>query len=191
LEGRVSGWLSPLIGGVGGIALVLSSGLSLNLTQLPPIFAVLSSAVLIGGSYVYTKKRLLGVCPVAMAAIQFVTAFMGLACVSLLIEGRSDWIWTRQSLLWDAILASFGNALAFPLYYFLLQRFESFQLTSAQWVVTLVSVTESLIILRQRPSWEILVGFVLIGASLWILLMRHSKEEEPLTIRITHPPFEG
>jgi drug/metabolite transporter (DMT)-like permease len=190
-EGRVGGWLTPLIGGVGGTALILSAGLSFNLTQWEAVLAALASAVLIAGSYVFAKRRLSQLDPMSMAAAQFAAGFAVLACASLLIEGRSDWLWTRQSLIWEAILASLGNALAFPLYYYLLRRFESFQLTSMQWVVTAVSVSEGVAFLRQRPSWEILVGVALIAASLWNLLRRRSEDEAPLTIRITRPPFEG
>jgi drug/metabolite transporter (DMT)-like permease len=191
LEGQVGGWLAPLVGGVGGTALLLSSGLSFHSEQWAGVLATLASALLIAQAYVYAKRRLSELRPVAMAAIQFAAGFAALACASLAIEGRSDWLWTRQTLLCEAILGLFGNALALPLYYYLLRRFESFQLTSTQWVVTTVSVAEGFVALRQRPSWEMLAGFALIAASVWSLLARRSEDGEPLTIRVTRPPFAG
>lgn len=190
-EGRVSGWLAPLIGGVGGTALLLSSGLSFHFTQWLAVFAALAAAGLIAGSFVYAKRTLSEPNPLPIAAIQLAAGFVALVCASLLIEGRSDWHWTRQALLWETILALCGNALALPLYYYLLRQFESFQLTSTQWVVTAASVAEGFAVLRQWPSWEMLAGFALIAASLWSLLARRSEDEEPLTIRVTRPPFAG
>jgi drug/metabolite transporter (DMT)-like permease len=191
IEGRVSGWLTPLIGGVGGTALLLSSGLSFNLAQWSAVLAALASAAFIAGSCVYAKRRLSLLNPLSIAAVQFAAGFAALACASLMTEGRSAWLWTRQTLLWEAVLALFANALALPLYYCLLRRFESFQLTSTQWLVTAISVAEGLIFLREAPSWQVLVGIALIGASLWSLLRRRPEDGEPLTIRITRPPFEG
>jgi len=189
-EGKVSSSLTPLIGGAGGTALLLSSGLSFDFTQWQAVLAGLASAILIAGSYVYMKRRLPELSPLWIAATQFVVGFAALACASLLIEGRSDWLWTRQTLIWEAIVALFGNALALPLSYYLLRRFESFQLTSMQWAVTAVTAAEGFVFLRQPPSWEMLVGTAVIAASLWRLLVRSVEEEQPLTIRVTRSSLE-
>ncbi len=184
-EGRAGDWLPPLVGGVGGSALLLAQGLSFGAIQWAGVLATFAAAAAMAGSIVYVKRRLSGVDPLVLAGMEFVTGCAALISASLMMEGHSDWLWTRQSLIWEIVLAIAGNALAFPLYYSLLRRLESFQLASTQWLVTLLSVGEGLILLRQRPSWELLGGSAVVAASLWSLLTRQSRDDEPLTIQIT------
>jgi drug/metabolite transporter (DMT)-like permease len=187
LEGQAGAWLAPLVGGVGGSALLLAEGLSFGAAQWAGVLATFAAAAVMAGSIVYLKRRLSGISPPVLAAIQFATGFATLGLATLIFEGYSDWLWTRQALAWEIALALLGNVLAFPLYYYLLRRMESFQLASTQWLVTLLSAGEASILLRQRPSWELLGGVALVLASLWSLLTRRSKDDEPLTIRITPP----
>jgi drug/metabolite transporter (DMT)-like permease len=188
-DGQVSESLAPLVGGVGGTALLLAQGLSFGVTQWAAVVATLAAATATAASIVYVKRRLSGANPLMLSGIQFASGFAVLGLASVSLEGHSDWMLASQSLAWEIVLAVLGNALAFPLYYYLLRSRESCQLTSTQWIVTLISVVEGLILLRQRPSWELLTGAAVVVASLWSLLTRRLRDGEPLTIQITPPPF--
>jgi len=188
LEECAGGLLAPLMGGVGGTTLMASQGLSFAAVEWTGAAAMLAAAALIAGSIVYVKRRLSGVSPLTLSGIQLAAGCATLLLGSLAREGWSGWGWTRESLSWELILAVFGNCLAFPLYYHLLQRLDSFQLASTQWLVTLAGVVEALILLGGRPSWRLPGGMILTLVSLWSLLRRGAKDEKPLTIQITFPP---
>jgi hypothetical protein len=76
----------------------------------------------------------------------------------LIIEGRSGFVWRWSLVRSEAVLAIARSALALPLYYWLLHRMESFQLTASQWLVTVVGVSEGLMLVREAPGWRLLVG---------------------------------
>jgi len=189
LEGRAEGaWLEPLVGGVGGTALLASQGLSFAATQWAGATAALLAATLIAGSVVYLKRELSEVRPLVIAAIQLATAAICVALASFAIEGPFALVWSRNSVVPETSLALLGNALAYPLYYWLLRQQESFEVTASQWLVTTVGIAESLILVRERPSWRILAGVAIVLASLGTLWKTKPRDEEPLTIAITLPP---
>jgi len=191
LEGRAEGvWLAPLIGGVGGTALLASQGLSFSSQQWTGGAGVLLAAVLIAGSVIYVKRKLSEAQPIVIAAVQLATAAICVALASLAIEGHLDLAWTRSSAILEVSLAIFGRALAYPLYYWLVRRMESFQVTSSLWVATAAGVAESLILVRHGPSWRIASGIVILAASLWALWRTGPGDEEPFTLAIT-PPHSG
>lgn len=188
LEGRASGGLlAPLIGGVGGTALLAAQGLSFAATQWAGAAAALAAGALIAASVIAVKRRLAEV-PVAMlAAIQLASGAVCVAGSSLLLEGRSGFVWSGKLIRAEAALALFGGALALPLYDWLLQRMESFQLTASQWVIAVAGIGEGLLLERQPPGWRMLAGAALVLASLAALLAARPEDEAMLTLRSTPP----
>jgi len=188
LEGQAEGvWLAPLIGGVGGTALLASQGLSFAASQLAGSVAVLFAAVLIAGSVVYVKRKLSDVQPIVIAAIQLATAGICVALASLVVEGRFDLAWRWSSAVPELSLAILGSALAYPIYYWLVRRMESFQVTASQWVATVAGVAEGLVLLQSAPSWRILAGAAILLLSFVALLKTEPEDEAPLTIQLTTP----
>jgi drug/metabolite transporter (DMT)-like permease len=116
LENRAAGVPLPLIGGVGGTALLLAPSLSFELTQLPGALAVLAAAVSIAGSIFYIKTRLSTADPMVLAASQFAASALALVAASLILEGKPVWGWTSRSLASEVVLALVANALAFPIF---------------------------------------------------------------------------
>jgi drug/metabolite transporter (DMT)-like permease len=105
----------------------------------------------------------------------------------LLLEGRSGFVWSGKLIRAEAALALFGGALALPLYDWLLQRMESFQLTASQWVIAVAGIGEGLLLERQPPGWRMLAGAALVLASLAALLAARPEDEAMLTLRSTPP----
>lgn len=192
MEGRASGWLlNVLIGGVGGTALLASQGLSFSLNQLPGALAILMAVMLIAWSVISVKRRLADVSVVMIAAIQLAFGAVIVALSSFLLEGAPGFAFHSRDVSAQVLRAIAGSAVALPLYYWILRRMESFQLTASQWVATNVSLAESLSFARQAPGWRILAGGLVLLVSLGVLLSNRSDEDTPLTIGATLPRIVG
>ncbi len=191
MEGRAFGsWLVPLVGGVAGTALLASQGLSFALTQWTGAAALLAAGAMIAASVTWVKRELADVPVVLLAALQLASAAPCVVLWSLITEGRSGFVWSASLVRSEAVLAIAGSAVGLPLYYWLLRRMESFQLTASQWLVTVVGVSEGLILVREAPGWRLLVGAGILLASLGLLLGTSASEEEPVTFELTGP-FRG
>ncbi len=186
IEGRASGGLLlALVGGVGGTALLSSQGLSFAATQWAGAAAVLAAGALIAGSVICVKRQLGDVPVVTLAAIQLASGAVFLAMMSWIIEGRGAFVWSWNLVGMEVALAITGSALALPLYYWILRRMESFQVTASQWVVTVVGVGEGLLLVRVTPGWRVLGGVAILLVSLGALLRARPDDEFPLTISLT------
>jgi drug/metabolite transporter (DMT)-like permease len=192
IEGRATGTLlTALVGGIAGITLIASQGLSFSAAQWPRAGAILLAAALIAGSVVYIKRSLGEVHPVMIAGFQFGSAAVGLFALSAVLESHAGALWTPSAIRWAIALAILANAVAFPLYYWLLNQQESYQLTVTQWLVTTVGVAEGLILVRQEPSWRVLVGIVLVLGCIAALWGAAANGSEEVTIQLTDKPFRG
>jgi drug/metabolite transporter (DMT)-like permease len=186
MEGQASGrLLVPLVGGVAGTTLIASQGLSFALTQWVGAAAVLAAGVLIAASVLWVKRVLAAVPVVPLAAIQLAAAAACIALWSFSVEGRFGFVWSGRLVRTEAVLAIAGSALALPPYYWLLRRLESFQLTASQWLVTVVGVSEGLMLVREAPRWRLLAGGGILLASLGSLLGTSPGQEEPVTLQLT------
>jgi drug/metabolite transporter (DMT)-like permease len=186
MEGRASGGLLvALVGGVGGTALLASQGLSFALRQWVGATAAFAAGALIAASVVWAKRELAAVPVVLLATTQLASAATFVALWSLVVEGRSGFAWSGSLVRTEVVLAIAGSALALPLYYWLLRRTESFQLTASQWIVTAVGVGEGLILVRELPGWRLLLGAAILLLSSGALLSTRPGREEPVTLALT------
>ena len=192
LEGRASGTLlTPLIGGIAGTALIASHALSFSAMQWAGVVAVVISAVFVAASILTIKRRLFETPATVIAAIQFPVAALAVGLASLAFEHHANVDVYREAIQVEAGLAYLGNLLAYPLYYSLLKRLESFQLTASQWLITVIGLAEGLVIVRAVPNWRIITGVAIVIASLWILFRSRPAEDTPhstlLNLRVTPP----
>jgi drug/metabolite transporter (DMT)-like permease len=186
MEGRASGGLlMVLVGGVAGTVLLSSQGLSFELTQWVGAIAVLFAASMIAASVFWVKRELARVPVVLLAAIQLASGAVVIALWSFVTEGRAGFDWDRNLVWTEAVLALAGGAFALPLFYWLLRRLESFQLTASQWIVTAVGVCEGLVLVREVPGWRLMLGIAILLASLFALLSTKSGRESPVTLELT------
>jgi drug/metabolite transporter (DMT)-like permease len=186
MERRASGGLlAPLIGGVAGTALLASQGLSFALTQWAGAIAMLAAAAMIAASIVWTKRELAEAPVILSAAIQLASSAMVVALWSIIAEGRSGLAVNWSLLRAEALLAIAGSAIALPLYYWALRELESFEMTAAQWTVTVAGVGEGLLLVREAPGWRLMVGAAILFVSLGALLGTRSGREEPVTLALT------
>ena len=188
LEGRARGaLLAPLVGGMGGTALLASQGLSFASIQRAGAAAALAAAISIAWSVIFVRRRLPEVGVATLAAIQLGVSAALLGVSSLAMEGRFSFSLTAEGWFFEMLLAVFGAAVAFPLYYWLLGRTESFELTAVQWVVTVLGVAEGLVLVREAPSLRMGAGTAIVAASLATLCRAGNGDDAPVTILTRRP----
>jgi drug/metabolite transporter (DMT)-like permease len=168
------------IAGLGGVLIIVNSIVSLSWNQLPWAAVLLGSSCAVAASLVFAKKRLANCHPAYIAAIELAVAAFILGSVSL-AQGKQ----ILSALPWTPILlAAAGNAVAAPLYFWLLNHLRVDQLTSTIWIQLLLSVAEGIIFLRPPVDWRILAGAAIILAST-VALFRAKSDEQVLTVRVT------
>jgi drug/metabolite transporter (DMT)-like permease len=173
------------IAGLGGVLLVVGSIVSISPGQLPWAAILLAGTVVTSGSLVFAKKRLTASHPVYSAAIQLATAGAILAAVSYAIRGGPTSDAGSGLPAWGTLLlAAAGNGIAYPLYLWLLKQIRIDQITSTIWAQLLVSVAESVFLLRPHVDWRILLGAAVVAGSIFALA-RSRRDSQMLTVRVT------
>ena len=167
------------IAGLAGVLLIVANLVSSSWNQLPWAVILLCGTCAIAASLIFGKTRLVNCHPVYTAAIELVAASLVLGLAS----SRKNFL--PAALPWMPLLImAAGNAIAAALYFWLLKRRRVDQLTSTIWLQVVISVTESIWLLRPHIDWRIATGALMVIGSLFIL---HSSQDEEtvLTVRAT------
>lgn len=173
------------IAGLGGVVLVVADIVSPTFAVLPWALLVFAGVAATSGSLVIAKRRLPRSHPVYIAAIQLAVASAILGLVYFVKPAQEI---PHEPLPWVLILcAAAGNIIAYPLYFWLLQRIRPDQLASTVWAQLLVSVGEGVFLLRPHVGWRIFLGAAIVIASL-IALSRSQLESNLLTVKVTVLP---
>ena len=178
--------IPALVVGIGGVAFLVSTGVSLSAAQIKGAALIASSVVSGAISLNYAKAHLRRADLLASVVVQFALAAVLLALLSAATEREQPAFWNRETRLSVLALGIAISALTLPLMYWLLAECEAWQVASLQWSATLVAVAESAWLLRARPSMEMWAGAVLIvGAIIWLL--RFSRRgPDTVTFQITN-----
>lgn len=152
-----------LLGFAGLIAMLgpaLAGGLQATTWGL---LAVTVAAASYGVAVVYARQNLRGQPPLIGPTAQLIVATIVLVPISLLIEQPyrlplPSWP-AAGSLL---TLALVGTALAFIIYYWILERASATFLSMVTYLVPIVGTTLGVVILNERPGWNAYLGCVLI-----------------------------
>ena len=168
------------VAGIGGVLLVVSSALGFSPSQLPGILAILAGVLVLAGSLIYAQQHLPTTSPVYAAAILLAVAGGVIGFISLRTPVSASPHLTPSLVL----IAAAADAVAYPIYFWLLQKVRVDQLVSTVWAQFLFSIVEGMALLHLQVSWRILVGLLIVFASLWKLLLRPT-DEALLTLRVT------
>jgi drug/metabolite transporter (DMT)-like permease len=191
-EGRArGGLLTVIVAGVGGTCLLASQALSFDVIQWAGALAVLAASISVAGSLVFLRRELSYLQVGPLAAVQFCVAAVLLGFCSRWLEGPFS---VRLSLTeWgmQLVLAVLGGVVAFPAYYWLLRRQESFVAAASQWMVTLMGVLEGVLVVQERPSWRLVAGSLVVAASLAGLWRSGDEGEAPATLLAIGTANEG
>jgi drug/metabolite transporter (DMT)-like permease len=170
------------LGGVGGIALLVSGALSVSLAQAAGAGAVLLAVLSTAASLFYARRELASTHPIASTAVQLAVGAVPFFLLSLATERQIPAAWNPDSLGAMSFLVIAGSAIAFPLYYWLLQRLEPYQVAAIEWVQPVVAVLEGAWFLRERLGWSMIAGTVVVLVSLAMVLGARVEDEQTLTI---------
>lgn len=179
--------MQALVLGVGGIALVVSSALSVSLEQGLSLIAVMVGVVSAGISSVHAKRELANVDPMMSAVLQLGGGAIVLGLMSLAMERGQPSHWTAGAVGALLFLGVGASAISFPLYYWLLQEIEAYQVGTIQWFEPLVAVGEGAVLLGETLTWRMLTGAAIVLASLVRVMSAQRGDDDSLSLL---PPEE-
>ncbi len=186
--------IPALVLGAGGVAFLVSRGLSTSLTQITGGVLLAIAVAAEAFSLNYARSRLRHLDVLASVSIQFFTAAILLGVLSAATErGQSGWNsmdWDEQRVAALLVLSCAISGITLPLLYWLLTRLETWQVASLQWAATLVAVVEAALFLRAKPTLEMAAGVaMIIGATLWLLRSSTGGRSPTVTLQITSHTF--
>lgn len=127
------------------------------------LLAITVAAASYGVAVVYARQNLRGQPPLIGPTAQLIIASIVLVPISLIIEQPYRLPWPA----WPAVgslltLALLGTALAFVIYYWILERASATFLSMVTYMVPIVGTTLGVMVLNERPGWNAYLGCVLI-----------------------------
>ncbi len=159
-----------LLGFVGLLVLVMPNILSgLEATQAG-IIAVTIGAISYGVAIVYSKKHLKNTPSMHAPSAQLLGATIYLIPISLMIESPANLL----SISWQAIgsvliLAVFGTAIAFIVYYKILERTSASYLSLVTYLMPIYGVILGVLFMNEMISSEMIAGMLLILVGIFVV----------------------
>ena len=153
-----------------GIAIIFSDQLKLEGQS-----ALLGSAAIVIGSFaaaasnIIVKRTCQSVSPASLAAAQMTVGVIPLLALGGWFETNLLTIrWTTNALVCLLYLATVGSALAFMLYYWLLQHTEVTRTLLISLVTPVIAVIIGMLVLQEQLTWRLALGTlaVLLGLGL-------------------------
>jgi drug/metabolite transporter (DMT)-like permease len=150
--------------GFGGILMLIGPSI-LNGVQATTwgLLAVTIAAVSYGVAIVYTRLHLRGLPPLVAPAAQLALAALYLLPLSLVFEqplnaGMPSW----NAIAALLVLAVFGTALAFVVYYRLLERTSATYVSTVTYLIPIFGVVLGVLVLNEQLHWTAYLGCALI-----------------------------
>jgi drug/metabolite transporter (DMT)-like permease len=166
--------------GLGAMALALEARFSV--AQAGGAAVVLLAVGSIGASSIIARRELGSVHPIVVTALVLGVAGLLLFCASLALGYGQPVQWNRSAVGAVVFLAGVAGAPAYAAYFWLLQRLEAYQVGTVQWIEPLVAILESALILRLRPSLNMIAGSLV--ALLCLLLVMRARAEDDDTVSL-------
>ena len=182
----ISALIPALAIGICGVVMLVAQGLSFSLAQLGGALLVFCAVVSGAFSLNYAKKHLRRPDLLFSCAIQFVVATVLLGAASVATEHAPLSI-DPTTVHWLLVLGIVISAVTLPLLYWLLTKFEAWQVALLQWISTLGAVAEASCLLRAGPSPGQAVGAACIIGAIFYLV----SCPETVTPRSTSRAIEG
>ena len=161
----------------GGILVLFYENPSTNRMVIIGGAAVLVAMLITSWSVVYAKQRLRDVDPVVATGLQSLLASIVLFWGTWSLEAHQHARWTTRAVVAMAFLTIFGSAAAFVIYYWLLKKFQPYQLSTISLIIPLVAILLGLLDGDRIPLLMLVAVLVVLG-SVWSVL-RAEAEKEP------------
>jgi drug/metabolite transporter (DMT)-like permease len=177
--------LLSIVIGFGGLAVLFFQGVPYsNLGRLSSVVVLLGVVSAAWGT-VFAKREASPTNPLVSTGIQMAVAAIPTAAASLAFERSQSSHWTALSLSMLVLLAVFGSATAFSLYYWLLRDIAAYQLGTIDLVVPVVATTEGALLLAEYiPPLMIVAMAVVLGSVLVVIRSETPEEVASLSGRI-------
>ena len=150
--------------GFAGLLLLITPSLTdgLQATTLG-LLAVALAAALYGVAIVYSRNNLRGLPPLVAPAGQMIMATIYLLPLSLLVDRPFSLPPLSQSVVWSMVaLGVLGTAVAFVVYYRLLETAPASYVSMTTYVIPIFGVILGVLVLNEQPTWHAYAGFALI-----------------------------
>ncbi|HYL13158.1 MAG TPA: EamA family transporter [Terriglobales bacterium] len=177
--------LFSIVVGFGGTAALFFQGVPYSRVGRLSAVAVLIGVVSAAWATVSAKREVSLTNPLVSTGIQMAVAAVLTTTASLTFERGQESHWTAASLSMLLLLAVFGSAVAFSLYYWLLRDIAAYQLGTIDLVVPLVATLEGTLLLREYiPPLMVAAMLVVLGAVLVVIRSEGPEEAISLSGRI-------
>ena len=163
-------------------AMVLVAGASLRISQAAGATVLLLAVALIGASSLVARRELASLSPLVVTMGLLGTAAPVLFLASLLLERGQTAEWNGSAMASVALLAV-ATAAAYPVYFWLLQQLEAYQLATVQWVQPLVALAETAAFLHLRLSLSMTAGTVIALLCLWVVMRARPEDDDSVSLR--------
>jgi drug/metabolite transporter (DMT)-like permease len=170
---------------IGGIAMLFQVDLRASVRTLLGGTAVLVAVVASSFSYIYAKQLASNIHPVVATGLQLIigAAFLGVA--SVIMERNEPSRWTQSSLAALIFLATFGSAIAFAVFYWLLRHMHAYQLSTINLITPLVAIAVGALILHEFITpMMLLAAAVVLGAVGFVI---KAESDEPAQLNLVRP----
>ena len=177
--------LFSIVVGFGGMAFLFFHGVPYSRVGRLGAIAVLVGVVSAAWATVFAKREASTTNPLVSTGIQMAVAAVVTTAASFTLERGQESHWTPMSFSMLVLLAVFGSAVAFSLYYWLLRDTTAYQLGTIDLVVPLVATTEGALLLRESiPPLMIAAMVVVLGAVLVVIRSESPEQVISLSGRI-------
>lgn len=150
--------------GFGGLVLLIAPSLWQGVyATAGGLIAVIIATVSYGVAIVYTRQNLRGLPPLVGPTAQLSMATLYILPLSLWLE-RPFSLPAPSWMAWASLLglAILGTALAFVVYYYVIERTSATYVSMVTYLVPIFGVTLGVAVLDEQPGWPAYIGCMLI-----------------------------
>ena len=169
--------LLGIVVGFGGMAVLFFQGVPYSRLGRLSALAVLAGVASAAWATVTAKRQGSTTNPLVSTGVQMAVAAVLTAAASLTFERGQESHWTVASLSMLLLLAIFGSAVAFSLYYWLLRDIAAYQLGTIDLVVPLVATLEGALLLREIIPPLMIAAMVVVLASVLVVIRSEGPEQ--------------
>ncbi len=159
--------IGVVLGFAGLCVLLLPHFQDNNMASLAGVLLVTLAAACYGWATVYIKRNLVGLPPLVAPAFQLL--FGGTILIPvLMIFGDPGRLLDAEISFWLAIgsLSVFGTALAYYVYFKIIENTEASFVTFVTYIVPIISIALGVLVLNEQITWSSAIGAIIILGSI-------------------------
>lgn len=162
-------WIGILVGVIGVVLLVGWSTIPFTKETIIAIGLAVLSTISYGLAGVYAKKTFEGVAPLSLAAGQQIAAAILLIPFTLVNLPKTTSTFTLIPILAVLALALFCTAVAYLLYFYLIENVGPTKTLSVTFLIPVFGMIWGVLILNEKITMGMLVGFIVILVSVFLI----------------------